>query len=46
MIFPKGVSEIETLGQIYLEMAEKKDLAEKKLIKIREADSVTKGDCE
>lgn len=41
--FPKGVSEIETLGRIYLDMAKKKHLAETKLIKSREADKISSG---
>ncbi len=33
--FPRGVSEIEAFGRIYLDMARKKHLAEAELIKIR-----------
>ncbi|MBN2332585.1 MAG: HAMP domain-containing protein [Deltaproteobacteria bacterium] len=40
--FPKGISEIETLGQIYHEMAKEKHHAETELIKIRKADSLPK----
>ena len=40
--FPKGVSEIETLGQIYLEIAKEKSLAETALGKIRDADNAPK----
>ncbi|MEA1921559.1 MAG: HAMP domain-containing protein [Pseudomonadota bacterium] len=41
--FPKGVSEIETLGRIYLDMAMEKQLAETTLIKIKKADNMDKG---
>ena len=44
--FPKGVSEIETLGQLYLDMAEEKHLAETALIKIKKADNTSKGEGE
>ncbi len=39
--FPKGISEIETLGQIYFDMALEKHRAETELIKIREADTMS-----
>ena len=38
--FPKGISEVETLGQIYLDMTLEKHLAETELIKIRKADNL------
>lgn len=41
--FPKGVNEVETLGQIYLDMAKEKQLAETALIKIRKADNTDEG---
>ena len=44
--FPKGVSEVESLGQIYFDMAREKHLAETKLIKIRKADNTSKGEGE
>ncbi len=37
--FPKGVSEVEILGQIYLDIARQKQLAETKLIKNEKADN-------
>lgn len=37
--FPKGISEIETLGQVYLNMAKEKQLAEMALKKIRKDDN-------
>ncbi|MEA3333709.1 MAG: HAMP domain-containing protein [Pseudomonadota bacterium] len=40
--FPKGVSEIETLGQIYFEMAMEKQLAETTLKKMKKADTIKK----
>ena len=40
--FPKGVSEIETLGRIYLDMAKEKDLAETALKKIKKDDNTSK----
>jgi sensor histidine kinase regulating citrate/malate metabolism len=39
--FPRGVSEIETLGQIYFDMARGKNLAEEELIKIKNDDNVS-----
>jgi len=39
--FPKGVSEVETLGQIYLKMAQEKQLAETELIKLKKADNIS-----
>ena len=44
--FPKGISEIETLGQTYLDMAREKQLAETRLIKIKKADNTNKGEDE
>ena len=44
--FPKGISEIETLGQTYLDMAKEKQLAETRLIKIKKADNINKGEDE
>jgi methyl-accepting chemotaxis protein len=44
--FPKGVDEIETLGQIYHDMAIKKQLAETTLIKIKKADNKDQGEGE
>ena len=38
--FPKGISEIETLGQFYLDMASEKHLIKTKLIKTGKTDSV------
>ncbi|MCD6534279.1 MAG: HAMP domain-containing protein [Deltaproteobacteria bacterium] len=40
---PKGVNEIETLGQIYLDMAKEKQFAETTLIKIKKTDNTNKG---
>jgi methyl-accepting chemotaxis protein len=40
--FPKGVSEIETLGRTYLDMAMEKHLAETELEKIRKDDNVSR----
>jgi len=39
--FPKGVNEVETLGQIYLDMALEKNLAETELEKIRKDDNIS-----
>ena len=39
--FPKGVSEVEILGQIYLDMALEKHRVETELIKIRGADTIS-----
>jgi len=39
--FPKGINEVETLGQIYLDMALKKNLAETELEKIRKDDNIS-----
>ncbi len=44
--FPKGISEIETLSQIYLDMAREKQLAETRLIKIQKTDNINKGEDE
>ncbi len=44
--FPKGISEIETLSQIYLDMAREKQLTETRLIKIQKTDNINKGEDE
>ena len=44
--FPKGISEIETLGQTYLDMAREKQLAETRLIKSKKAGNTNKGEDE
>ncbi|MCK5914919.1 MAG: hypothetical protein KAG92_02170 [Deltaproteobacteria bacterium] len=41
--FPRGVSEIETLGETYLDMAKEKHLLEIELKKISKADSLSGG---
>lgn len=41
--FPKGIREIETLGQVYLDMASEKDLAKTELKKIRKAGNMSHG---
>ncbi len=38
--FPRGISEIESLGQSYLKMAKEKRKAETELLKIRKADNL------
>ncbi len=39
--FPKGVSEVETLGREYLYLAREKQLVETELIKIKKADNIS-----
>ncbi|RLB71597.1 MAG: HAMP domain-containing protein [Deltaproteobacteria bacterium] len=39
--FPKGISEIETLGQMYFDLAREKKCAETKLINIKKADNMS-----